>query len=511
MKKIFKLLMLSILLVASGVGGVTTWAQADDTFTYAISGDPLSINPITTSDRWGLTTTNMIFSPLIRVEGDGSHKFELAEDIQVSEDGLTITVKLKEGVTWSDGEPFTAEDVVFTYETKADKANGNADKLWVGDQPIEVVAVDDHTVEFKLPEVNAAAVNNIATETYIIPKHIYENEPDFSVNELRASPVGTGPYRLKEYRQGEYLAFEANESYYGGKPKIKNIVFRIIANADTAKVALQKGEVDASIIMPADIADYENQPMNIHTYSENRVGYIGVNTNTLDDVKVRQAIFAALNRDEMNLAAYLDPEYYHNAYSFLPPQNPYYTEDVNKHEGGAEKAKELLQEAGVDGLKITLGYTANDPVQTMVATLAQQQLLQAGIDLELKGMDGAALYAETSKPDQTSLDLFIGGYIMGTDPDFYTPLFTSNGAYNTFKYANEQVDELFEAGAKEIDDSKRKEIYHELQQVLMDDAVIYPLVDNLKVFAVNERIDGIEDACFVPIYTMEDMSKLFIK
>lgn len=235
MKKIFKLLMLSILLVTSGVSGVTAWAQADDTFTYAISGDPLSINPITTSDRWGLTTTNMIFSPLIRVEGDGSHKFELAEDIQVSEDGLTITVKLKEGVTWSDGEPFTAEDVVFTYETKADKANGNADKLWVGDQPIEVVAVDDHTVEFKLPEVNAAAVNNIATETYIIPKHIYEGEPDFSVNELQASPVGTGPYKLKEYRQGEYLAFEANESYYDGTPKIKNIVFRIIANADTAK------------------------------------------------------------------------------------------------------------------------------------------------------------------------------------------------------------------------------------------------------------------------------------
>ena len=76
MKKIFKLLMLSILLVTSGVSGVTAWAQADDTFTYTISGDPLSINPITTSDRWGLTTTNMIFSPLIRVEGDGTHKFE---------------------------------------------------------------------------------------------------------------------------------------------------------------------------------------------------------------------------------------------------------------------------------------------------------------------------------------------------------------------------------------------------------------------------------------------------
>ena len=255
MKKNKLILLLGLLLMV--LAPLMPVSAQEDTFTYAIDGDPMSLNPVTVSDRWGLTTVNMIYSPLIRVEGDGSQKYELAKDLEVSEDGKTITVSLRDDVKWSDGQAFTAEDVVFTYEKKADKANGNADSLWIGDQAIEVEAKDDHTVVFHLPEANAAAVNNIATETYIMPKHVFEQEADFSVNELKAAPVGTGPYQLKEYRRGEYLSFEANESYYGGPANIKNIVFRIISNADTKKVALQKGEVDAAIIMPKEIADFD--------------------------------------------------------------------------------------------------------------------------------------------------------------------------------------------------------------------------------------------------------------
>lgn len=102
-------------------------------------------------------------------------------------------------------------------------------------------------------------MNNIATETYIMPEHVFKDEPDFSGNELQAKPVGTGPYKLTNYKRGEYLQFEANDSYYGGKPNIKNVTLRIIANADTTKVALQKGEIDASFILPNNIEDIKNQ------------------------------------------------------------------------------------------------------------------------------------------------------------------------------------------------------------------------------------------------------------
>ena len=151
----------------------------------------------------------MIYSPLIRIEGDGNQKFELAESLEPAADGLSLTVNLKDNITWSDGEAFTADDVVFTYEQKAKKENGGADSLWVNDQPIKAEKVDDQTVKFVLPSVSAAAINNIATETYILPEHIYKDEADFSGSELKADPVGTGPYKLDNYKRGEYLQFSA--------------------------------------------------------------------------------------------------------------------------------------------------------------------------------------------------------------------------------------------------------------------------------------------------------------
>ena len=265
---------------SSKTENTTTTSQDKDTFTYAINSDPSSTNPINVSDRWGLTMTNMIYSPLIRVEGDGSLVNELAESTELAKDGLSLTVNLKKGIKWSDGQDFTADDVVFTYETKAKKENGNFKSLWINDKPITVEKKDDHTVVFKFPEPSAAAANNIATETYIIPKHIYGKVSDFSVKDLQEKPVGTGPYKLVENKRGEYIKFEANENYYKGKPKVKNVVLRVIQSADTTKVALQKGEIDASYVLPTDIKDLDTNKLDVYSYSENRIGYLGLNTKT---------------------------------------------------------------------------------------------------------------------------------------------------------------------------------------------------------------------------------------
>lgn len=482
----------------------------EDSFTYAISGDPSSLNPINVSDRWGLTVTNMIYSPLVRIESDGSQKMELAESIEAAADGRSLVIKLKEGIQWSDGEPLTADDVVFTYQEKAKKENGNADALWLEDQPITVEKVDDYTVEFRFPSVSAAALNNIATEAYIIPEHIFKDEPDFSVSTLTATPVGTGPYVLQEYKTGQYLQFVANENYYGGTPQIKNITLRIITSADTTKVALQKGEVDASFILPNEIEDLDTQSIDVYQYSENRVGYLGFNTNSdkLSDVRVRQAIQYALNRDELNQAAYLDETYYQNVYSILPPNNLYASEEVNKYETNLETAQALLTEAGVADLTINLAYSSSDPTQTVQATLIQQQLSKVGITVELAGGDSSAYGAELKKAGSKKYDLFMNGYIMGNDPDFYSYLFASSGSANYFQYKSDVTDELFRQGSIEMDETKRQAIYQQLQQQIAEDAVIYPIVDNKKILAVNNQIQNVETAKLIPIYTFEDLSKL---
>lgn len=491
----------------------TTAAADDSTFTYAISGDPSSTNPINTSDRWGLTVTNMIYSPLVAVEADGTTKNVLADSVEAADDGLSVTVKLKQDIKWSDGEDFTADDVVFTYEQKVKKENGNADSLWVDDQPISIEKVDDYTVKFVLPSPSASAVRNIATETYIIPEHIYKDVTDFSVAELPESPVGTGPYKLKEYKRGEYFTFEANENYFEGAPSIKNVTLRIIESTDTAKVALQKGEVDAAVVLPSDIEDLDDSQITVYPYTENRIGYLGLNTNTdeLKDVKVRQAVLYALNKDELNQGAYLSDEYYATPYSFLPPNNPYVTEDVEKYDTNVDKAKELLQEAGVSDLTLNIAFTSTDPAQTIQATLIQQQLQQAGITVNLEGGDGTAIFTELKKADSTKYNLFLGGYIMGNDPDLYARLFTTGGGSNYFQANIESIDTLFAEAAVELDADKRADLYDELQQVIADEAIIYPIVDNKKILAVNNRIGNVEDASLIPIYTFEDMSKLTIK
>lgn len=484
-----------------------------ETFTYAIDGDPSSTNPINTSDRWGLTLTNILYSPLIRVEADGTYVNELADSYEIAEDGLSITVALKKDIKWSDGESFTADDVLFTYSQKVKEENGNADGLYINDKPVTVEKVDDYTVKFVLPAVSAAALDNIVTETYIIPEHVFKDEPDFSVAELKTKPVGTGPYKFVEYKHGEHIKLEANEHYYKGEPEIDTLVLKIIESADTRKVALQTGEVDASFVLPTDIQDLDKNTISTYAYTENRVGYLGLNTTTpeLKDVRVRQALLFALNKDEMNQAAYLDKEYYETPYSFLPVANPYTTKEVETYKQDLDKAKKLLADAGVSNLTVNLGYNATDPAQTLQATLIQEQLGKIGVTVELAGGDSTALFTELRKEGSVAYDLFLGGYIMGNDPDQYTRLFKSGGGSNYFKLASEKIDSLFAQGAVELDKAKREAIYDDLQATLADEAAIYPIVDNKKILAVNNRIEGVEESGLIPIYTFEDPSHLRVK
>ncbi|KXT78161.1 ABC transporter substrate-binding protein [Streptococcus sp. DD13] len=501
-------------LAACGGGSSSSSSSSNasnDTFTYAINSNPESTNPINTSDRWGLTLTNYIYSPLLRVNPDGSYKNELAEGYEIASDGLSITVKLRQDVKWSDGEKFTADDVIFTYQKKADKANGNATHLYINDKPVKFEKVDDYTVRFVLPEVSAPALDNIVTETYILPEHAYKNVKDFSGKELDVTPVGTGPYKFVEYKNGEYIRLEANENYYGGAPKIKNFILRIISNPETTKTALQTGEVDASYILPTDIKDYDKSSIDTYAYTENRVGYMGLNTasDELKDVRVRQAILYALDKNEMNKAAYVDSDYFETPYSFLPVANPYRTDQVEKYEQNLDRSRQLLKEAGVNNLKLSIGYTSSDAAQSLQATLIQEQLKKVGIDVELQGGDASAVSTEIRK-DKPKYNLFLNGYIMGNDPDQYARLFTTGGKSNYFKLKSATVDNLFKQGAVELNTEKRKEIYNTLQSEIAKEAVIYPIVDNKKVLAVNKRITGVEDAKLVPIYTFEDPSKLSI-
>jgi len=148
--------------------------------------------------------------------------------------------------------------------------------------------------------------------------------------------------------------------------------------------------------------------------------------------------------------------------------------------------------AGVSDLKLNIGFSATDPAQTVQATLIQQQLKKAGITVTLEGGDGTAIFSELKKPGSTKYNLFLGGYIMGNDPDLYAALFKTGGSSNYFQTNNAKTDQLFDKAAVETDPTKRKALYDQLQKEVADDARIYPIVDNKKILAVNNRIANVK-------------------
>lgn len=492
--------------------GMPAPAKADsDTFIYAIAGDPsVSPNPVTTSDRFGLMTLKLVYSPLWTVNNDGINYF-LADSYEVSDDGLTYTAHLREGVTWNDGEPFTADDVVFSYETMRDNelADGYSDLNYGDDGKVEIAAVDDLTVTFTFPFFNPAGIEALSGEKFIMPKHLYEGVTDFENNDVNGQGVGTGPYKLNEYQIGQYLSFSANESYFLGTPNIPNVVFQIVTNENTGMTAIQTGTVNAWVGTPSQIEQLnpEANGLTVTPYSENRISYFCMNAKRVTDENLRKALFFSLDKKAIADAALLSEDYYALAYTFLPPANSWATEDVEKYEQDIDKAKQLLSDAGISNPTLKFAYSSDDSLQTTAAVMVQEMAAQAGITVELYGMDATAEYQAMKDPDN-EYDLYYGGYIMGIDPDKYSDLFVSDGNYNYMHYDEPEVDELFAQGRQESDETARHEIYNQLQAKIADMAVFYPVYSNMRLLVTTANVGGIEDAGLVPVYTFEDMSKL---
>lgn len=488
-------------------------AGKDSTLTYAIAGDPgANVNVVTTSDRFGLMTIKMIYSPLYMYNADGINYF-LAKSMDVSDDNLTYTVHLRNDVKWSDGEKFTADDVLFTYEAmkKEENAGWAYSQLVYPQGEIAIKKLDDLTVSFTMPFVNSAA-EEMFSNVFIMPEHVYKDVKDFENNDVNTKPVGTGPYVMSEYSAGSHVKFTKNTQYFLGEPSIDTIAFRIIENENTAMTAIQSGEVDAWIGAPTQVEqmDLKANNLEVYPYQEGRVGHMMINANRVKDIRVRQAILYALDKKAIANASFLDEEYYELPWGFMPPNSEFFTEDVEKYENNIDKAKALLAEAGVSNLELNLGYSGSDGIQSTTAVMMQEQLEKVGIKLTLTGVDSTALFQQQKDPNNT-YDMYYGGYIMGIDPDTYVPLFETGAPYNYMYYDVPKIKELFAQGRQETDVEKRKDIYVKLQQEVQNTACFYPLYSNKRLLVVSNRVSGIDEAKLVPVYTFEDTSKLKIK
>lgn len=491
-------------------------AAADDgakSFTYAIGGDPgASVNVVTTTDRYGLMVLKALYSPLFMYNADGINYF-LAESYEESDDHLKITVHLRQGVTWSDGEPFGADDVVFTYQTIAstEMASSYAN-LAYGDQgTVAVEKVDDATVAFTFPFVKADAVEMLSG-IFVMPKHYYEGVTNWDNNDKNAAPVGTGPFTLKSYVPGSYVEFAANETYFLGRPQLDEVVFQIVTNETTGMQAIQANQVNAWVGTPTQIAQMsiDANGLVVTPYDEGRVAYMMVNARRISDENVRKAVLFSLDKEAIAQASLLSDEYYTRPWTFLPTTSAYATDDVEHYDRDVDKAKKLLADAGKSNLTLTCAYASDDSLQMTAAVMMQEQAAEAGITLNLLAMDATALWKQIMDPDN-ELDLYYTGYIRGIDPDTFSDLFISTSVRNYMYYDYPEIDELFEQGRAETDEAKRHEIYDEAQRKVQDTACFYPLYSNKRLLVTTKNVSGLDDAKLVPIYTFEDLSKLTVE
>ena len=454
------------------------------------SGDYTRINPAMDEH---CEINVLLFDGLTDHDGDGQIVSRLAESWDYDPDTLTYTFHLAQGVTWHDGQPFTAEDVKFTFEAIMDEANGSENAPNYEDVAA-ITVTDEHTVAFTLSAVNTAFLEYMTMP--ILPAHLLKGE-DMQTSDFFRAPVGTGPYKLERWDAGQSITLVKNDGYFAGPAKIDTIVFKIVTDSNAKTMQLQTGELDLSQVTPKDAAAFEGKD-GYTVYDMTTSDYRGIlynfnNTYWQENADLIPAISCAIDRQAIVDAVLLGKG--ETAYSPLQ-RNIYNDPDVERWEYDPARAEQLLTEAGCtrdaegfwqrDGQRIgfTINASADDQVRIDMAQAAAQQL--RGIGLEVK----AAIPAEGI--DWGGQECCIIGWGSPFDADDHTyKVFGTNKGANYSGYSNEQVDAALTKARQTDDPEERAAAYAEFQQALAQSPAytFFCYIDAIYVAA--ENIQGI--------------------
>lgn len=506
MRKRIALLLTIVMVLAmlAGCGGNTTPSDNDAANTsseqkeekvvvVAMSSDPMHFNNNSSDAAYAYPTSN-IMSSLLKSTVTTELVPDLARTWEISDDGLEYTFNLAENVKWHDGEKFTSKDVKWTIDTIIREKGVLVNRLASVD---EVACPDDNTVVVKLNSPNAAILS-VLSQIEIMPAHLYEGT-DWLTNETNHKPVGTGPFKFVEHKRGVSVTLEAFDDYFLGRPEVDRIIYKAIPDENTVVQAYLNNEVDimdlAAAISPAAVPTLEKAPnTKIQTMISTDRQYMVTNMQKepWNDVRVRQAIAYALDRDEMVNKAHKG--YAEKAEGFYTPSVKWaYTDEYVMPERNIEKAKQLLDEAGY--LPDSNGVRIKDAeivifqfaVFSDLARVAQANLKEIGIETTITTLEYAAW---DERLNEGKFDIAIIGGNHGPDPDGMSIRVGTDGMLNYMKYSNPVVDDLLAKGVVESDVEKRREVYVELQKVLSEDLPVLPLTEWCYIIVTRDNISG---------------------
>jgi peptide/nickel transport system substrate-binding protein len=463
--------------------------------------DGATNNAMLSSDTTSAARISMQYESLVDLNPDNALPFpRLATEVPtrqnggISADGLTYTFKLRPGIKWSDGTPFTAKDVVYTYTTMRNPASKSPRAAELTDRVESISATDDLTVVFKMKKVVAPFL--VANAIYrIVPEHILK---DVALDQLAAHPFSTGDptasvalsaFKFSEWVKGDRIVLVKNPTYYGGEPALDRWVQKVVKDENVVFATLKANEGDyGGAINPSLWEEAQKlpnfTPSKFDQYSFTFYSYQldPAKTTLFQDKKVRQALLYGLDRKAMVEAILLNLGIV--AEGTMPTLNFAYQPDkiTTKYAYDPRKAAQLLDEAGwkaptsgaireKDGKKLqfTIWTNAGNKTREQYVTVMQQQWRAIGVDASPKTEEWAAFLTRITQTKD--FEIFLVGFSWGVDPDQTTMWATESftGGFNMGKYSNPKVDELLKQGLGELDNEKRKAIYLEMQNIIMDE------------------------------------------
>lgn len=474
----------------------------------ALYSDPTSFSLVGNTDQPASLIARLVTDSLVDFGPDLRFEPRVAASWATSEDGRTVTFRLRQGVTWQDGRPVTARDVVFTFETIRDpKTQARA---WIGlfEDVVSVEAPDDRTVVVRYARAYADFLD--AWRVPLIPLHAVPEGEDFLTGSFARSPVGCGPFRFVRWTPGSEIVLEANPDFWQGAPSIDRLVFRIVPDERTAFEALFRGDLDLLGLTPDLWREARSGRAGPHhrveRYHRLALWHVAWNTDGSNpfftDARVRQAMILALDRDRF-LEQALEGLGRPVATPWLPGI-PWHDPEVVPWPYDPEGARERLEAAGWrdsdgDGIRdregipfrftLLLPATAQSATTDRMAAWMQDRLAAVGVRMEVERLEWKS---HVERRRSRTFEAAMASLTFSPSPDLFDLLHSSaaRGGFNYAGLSDAEVDRLLEAGRSTLDPEERRRIYVALQRRVHELEPIACLFQFVQVVLVDARLRG---------------------
>ncbi len=473
-----------------------------------LSAEPATLNPITATDAYAAQVDDYIYESLLKRDERTMELVPLlARSWTISDDHLVYTFHLRSDVRWHDGKPFTARDVVFSYERIMDPAVDAVHLRNYYQDVVKVEALDDYTVRFTYRQPYFKALEVCGTMP-IVPAQLFERAENFNTHPIGRSPVGTGPYVFKKWETGKEIVLERNPDYWGEKPAIPEIVFKIITDSTVALQVLKQEGLDVMGLRPIQwVYQTRGKRFNRHfqklSYSVPQYSFIGWNMRKplFSDRRVRQAMTMLLDRRTIlekilfGLGTVVSGPFY--------VESPDYNKAIEPYPYDPERAKKLLEEAGWvdhdgDGIRDRDGkpfafeflISAGSKFAEQLATIFQESLKEVGIRMEIRRLEWAVFIQKIQSHDFDACTL---GWSLGWESDPYQVWHSSQqeGGSNFVGFASEEANRIIEEARREFDPERRHRLYHRLHEIIHEEQPYTFLFTTRALVAVHRRIANV--------------------